>query len=64
MRRLTHNTIIALALGGIVQQVIEEWFQQNYIPESQQAKYTETRPNYIRVWEVTSRVYLPLILKG
>jgi hypothetical protein len=25
---------------------------------------TETRPKYIRVWEVASRVYLPLILKG
>ncbi len=38
----------ALALGGIVQQVNDTWFEENYIPEDQQAVYLEGRPNCLQ----------------
>lgn len=38
-----------LALGGIVQQANEAWFEENYIAEQNQTYYTKGRPNCLRV---------------
>lgn len=40
-----------LALGALVQQVNNAWFEQNYIAETDRAYYEEYRPNCLRVSE-------------
>ncbi|WP_293268859.1 di-heme-cytochrome C peroxidase [Neptunomonas sp.] len=37
-----------LALGGVVQQANEAWFEENYIAKQDQAYYTKDRPNCLR----------------
>ena len=37
-----------LALGGIVNEVIDAWFAQNYIAAADQLRYNEYRPNCLR----------------
>lgn len=37
-----------LALGGIVQQANDAWFEENYISEQDQSHYTKGRPNCLR----------------
>ncbi|WP_317930251.1 di-heme-cytochrome C peroxidase [Halioxenophilus sp. WMMB6] len=42
------NISFALALGGIVQQVNDTWFAQNYLSPEQQAVFEEGRPNCLQ----------------
>lgn len=38
-----------LALGAIVERTNEQWFKQNYVPESQRSVYQGGRPNCLQV---------------
>lgn len=42
------NINFGLALGGIVQQANEAWFEENYISKQDQDYYTKGRPNCLR----------------
>lgn len=42
------NLLFALALGGLVQEVTDAWFDQNYVPNYMRERYHEGRPNCLR----------------
>ena len=38
-----------LALGAVVERTIQQWFKQNYVPESARPAYEGSRPNCLQV---------------
>ncbi|OED41880.1 hypothetical protein AB833_08575 [Chromatiales bacterium (ex Bugula neritina AB1)] len=42
------NVPFATALGALVQEVNDQWFENNFIPEEHQKEYEDDRPNCLR----------------